>query len=96
MVPLTAGFESEQSLYAGIQWGQLWQGANLRRTLISMGVQCLQQAQGISFMNNYLLVRLRCTCILFSVLDVADFLRLLGHIPVPVSDRKGPEFSSCN
>ncbi|ORY89803.1 general substrate transporter [Leucosporidium creatinivorum] len=53
---IRAGFESEKLLYAGIQWGQLWQGANLRRTLISIGVQCLQQAQGISFMNNYLLV----------------------------------------
>ncbi|KAM0753518.1 general substrate transporter [Meredithblackwellia eburnea MCA 4105] len=39
-------------------WFQLFRGTDRRRTLIGIGMQCLQQGQGISFMNNYLNVTL--------------------------------------
>jgi hypothetical protein len=35
-----------------------FKGANLRRTLIAIGLQSLQQAQGVSFVSNYILVTL--------------------------------------
>lgn len=54
-----SAYEAEKALYSGVEWGQLFKGTNARRTLISIGLQCLQQGQGISFMANYLLVSSR-------------------------------------
>jgi len=51
---IRAAYEAEKALYSGVEWGQLFKGTNARRTLISIGLQCLQQGQGISFMANFL------------------------------------------
>jgi hypothetical protein len=40
-------------------WLECFRGTNLRRTLIVTGVQCLQQAQGNSFMSSYAVVFLQ-------------------------------------
>lgn len=53
---MRVAYETDKALHSGVEWVELFRGSNLRRTLISMGLQCLQQAQGISFMANYLLV----------------------------------------
>jgi sugar porter (SP) family MFS transporter len=39
-----------------VTWAQCFRGVDLKRTLIVLGVQCLQQGQGISFMANYLVI----------------------------------------
>ncbi|ORY89777.1 general substrate transporter [Leucosporidium creatinivorum] len=53
---IRSAYEAEKAMYSGVEWGMLFKGTNTRRTLISIGLQCLQQGQGISFMANYLLV----------------------------------------
>lgn len=45
-------------------------GSNLRRTLIATGVQCLQQAQGSSFMSSYAVV-------FFQAIGIQDEYRIL-------------------
>ncbi|ORY25530.1 general substrate transporter [Naematelia encephala] len=52
------GYEHQRSITSSVSWFQLFRGSDLRRTLIAIGMQCLQQGQGISFMNNYLNVTL--------------------------------------
>ncbi len=42
--------EHEKELTKGVSFFQIFRGSDLRRTLIAIGIQCLQQAQGISFM----------------------------------------------
>ncbi|KAJ9121288.1 hypothetical protein QFC24_004624 [Naganishia onofrii] len=39
-----------------VSWGQCFRGIDRKRTLIVLGIQCLQQGQGISFMANYLVI----------------------------------------
>ncbi|KAF8915492.1 general substrate transporter [Mucidula mucida] len=46
--------QHEKESTKGVSFLQIFRGSDLRRTLIAIGLQCLQQAQGISFMNNYL------------------------------------------
>ncbi|KAK7027536.1 hypothetical protein VNI00_015170 [Paramarasmius palmivorus] len=54
---IRAAYEEEKKLTQGVSIGQIFRGTDLRRTLIAIGLQCLQQAQGISFMN-YLTITL--------------------------------------
>ncbi|ETS81532.1 hypothetical protein PFICI_06534 [Pestalotiopsis fici W106-1] len=44
-----------KSRFSG-NWIECFRGTNLRRTLIATGMQCLQQAQGSSFMSSYAVV----------------------------------------
>lgn len=46
---ISAAYE-EQAKSKSIGWAQLFRGTDRRRTLIAIGMQCLQQGQGISFM----------------------------------------------
>ncbi|KAI0130364.1 general substrate transporter [Xylariales sp. AK1849] len=49
----------DRELYEHTSWPDVFRGPNLRRTLISAGVQCLQQAQGSSFIVQYAVVFLQ-------------------------------------
>lgn len=50
---IAAAYTEMRQLYSGTGWLELFRGANLRRTLIAIGLQSLQQAQGVSFVSNY-------------------------------------------
>lgn len=50
---IAAAYAEMRQLYNGVGWLELFRGANLRRTLIAIGLQSLQQAQGVSFVSNY-------------------------------------------
>src|SRR5689334_12857224 len=52
------GFEQQRQIHHSVSFPQLFRGSDRRRTLVAIGMQCLQQGQGISFMNNYLNVTL--------------------------------------
>ncbi|KAK7943701.1 uncharacterized protein PG986_012814 [Apiospora aurea] len=56
---LVAAEEQDRELYAHSSWADTFTGTNLRRTAISAGVQCLQQAQGNSFIIQYAVVFLQ-------------------------------------
>ncbi|KAK8085298.1 hypothetical protein PG997_006569 [Apiospora hydei] len=56
---LVAAEEQDRELYAHSSWPDTFTGTNLRRTAISAGVQCLQQAQGNSFIIQYAVVFLQ-------------------------------------
>ncbi|KAF9017785.1 putative high-affinity glucose transporter RGT2 [Hymenopellis radicata] len=47
---IRVAYEHEKELTKGVSFFQIFRGSDLRRTLIAIGIQCLQQAQGISFM----------------------------------------------
>ncbi|KAF9017776.1 general substrate transporter [Hymenopellis radicata] len=47
---IRVAYEHEKELIKGVSFLQIFRGSDLRRTLIAIGMQCLQQAQGISFM----------------------------------------------
>ncbi|KAK7036771.1 hypothetical protein VNI00_011437 [Paramarasmius palmivorus] len=47
---IRAAYEEERRLVRGMSIMQLFHGSDCRRTLIAIGVQCLQQAQGVAFM----------------------------------------------
>ncbi|KAK6072591.1 hypothetical protein SCUP234_09141 [Seiridium cupressi] len=49
----------DRELYLHTSWIDVFRGSNLRRTLISAGVQCLQQAQGSGFIVAYSVVFLQ-------------------------------------
>ncbi|KAK6214311.1 Dolichyl-diphosphooligosaccharide-protein glycosyltransferase subunit dad1 [Pestalotiopsis sp. IQ-011] len=51
--------EQDRELYLHTSWADVFRGSNLRRTLISAGVQCLQQAQGSGFIVAYSIVFLQ-------------------------------------
>lgn len=51
--------EQDRELYLHTSWADVFMGPNLRRTLISAGVQCLQQAQGSGFIVAYSVVFLQ-------------------------------------
>jgi hypothetical protein len=53
---MAAVIEEEARVHPGNGWIEMWKGPNLRRTLIAIGMQCLQQAQGISFVASYLVL----------------------------------------
>jgi MFS family permease len=49
----------QEELHRATAWLDCLRGSNLRRTAIVVGVQCLQQAQGSSFIANYSVVFLQ-------------------------------------
>lgn len=49
----------EQENYRATGYMACFQGTNLHRTFIAIGVQCLQQAQGNSFITTYLVIFLK-------------------------------------
>ncbi|BEI83415.1 hypothetical protein CcaverHIS002_0400190 [Cutaneotrichosporon cavernicola] len=55
---IKAAFEEMKALHEGVGVLELFRGANLRRTAIAVGLQCLQQAQGVGFVANYTTVLL--------------------------------------
>ncbi|KAH8884126.1 putative transporter [Thozetella sp. PMI_491] len=55
-VQLLSAAEEENRSHFSNSWFECFKGTNLRRTLIATGVQCLQQAQGTSFMSSYAVV----------------------------------------
>ncbi|OJJ42879.1 hypothetical protein ASPZODRAFT_162068 [Penicilliopsis zonata CBS 506.65] len=54
VLQLQAQLEEEKTLHAASSYLDCFRGTNLRRTIICIGPQALQQAQGISFISNYL------------------------------------------
>ena len=50
---IKAAYEEIRQIQNGSGWAELFQGANLQRTLLAIGLQSLQQAQGVSFVSNY-------------------------------------------
>ncbi|KAF3036647.1 hypothetical protein E8E12_000629 [Didymella heteroderae] len=53
--------DAERSNENAASWADLMHGADLRRLLIAVGVQSLQQAQGSSYMNSYIVSFLTST-----------------------------------
>ena len=51
---LSTAFDEEKSLAKSAGWGDLLRQPDLRRMLIAIGTQALQQAQGSSYMTNYI------------------------------------------
>jgi hypothetical protein len=39
---IRAAYEEMRQLHDGVGWVELFRGANLRRTLVAIGLQCLQ------------------------------------------------------
>lgn len=58
VLEIQAAYLESKRLHDGIGWAELFRGANLRRTLVAIGVQSLQQAQGVAFVSNYIIVTL--------------------------------------
>ncbi|ORX40002.1 general substrate transporter [Kockovaella imperatae] len=58
---LLVAFEEDRLNAKQAGWADLLSGPDLRRALIAIGVQCLQQAQGSSYMNNYIVPFLQDT-----------------------------------
>ena len=92
VLEIQAAYEDSRRLHDGIGWFELFKGANLRRTLIAIGLQSLQQAQGVSFVSNYILVTLVSLGInnpytIVLVLYVVLFVSSLGAFYFP--DRVG-------
>jgi SP family sugar:H+ symporter-like MFS transporter len=50
---IQAAYQEIRAIQNGSGWAELFRGANLRRTLLAIGLQSLQQAQGVSFVSNY-------------------------------------------
>ena len=50
---IQAAYREMRQLHSGTGWAELFRGANLRRTMVAIGLQSLQQAQGVSFVSNY-------------------------------------------
>ncbi|BCS17206.1 uncharacterized protein APUU_10034A [Aspergillus puulaauensis] len=59
LLVIESALEEQRSLAASTTYFDCFRGANLRRTLIAVLVQVMQQIQGNSFMNNYLVVFLQ-------------------------------------
>ncbi|KAL0778842.1 hypothetical protein CaCOL14_005100 [Colletotrichum acutatum] len=51
---LKAQVEEQRELHKATSFRDCFKGTNLRRTVIAMGVQILQQAQGVSFIQNFI------------------------------------------
>jgi hypothetical protein len=51
--------QEEMEAYRATSYLDCVKGSNARRTLIAVGVQCLQQAQGNSFVSTYLVIFLQ-------------------------------------
>jgi SP family sugar:H+ symporter-like MFS transporter len=50
---LAIAFEEEKQTQSSTSWADLLRNPDRRRLLIAVGIQCLQQAQGSSYMNSY-------------------------------------------
>lgn len=50
---LAIAFEEEKQTEKSTSWMDLLRNPDRRRLLIAVGIQCLQQAQGSSYMNRY-------------------------------------------
>ncbi|EMC94423.1 hypothetical protein BAUCODRAFT_35650 [Baudoinia panamericana UAMH 10762] len=70
---LAAAEEQQKMFSAESTWLDCFKGPNLRRTAIAAGVQCLQNAQGNSFMANYSILFLQA----IGMTDVYRILVLL-------------------
>lgn len=93
---LAIAFEEEHKAEGGSGWADVFRMPDLRRMLIAIGIQALQQAQGSSYMNSYVVSFLQgewrqafphysfCS-------SVADHQNhpLLSFFPIPI-----PHFSS--
>ncbi|KAI5478473.1 hypothetical protein MNV49_005114 [Pseudohyphozyma bogoriensis] len=73
----------------------LFKGGDLRRTLISTGTMCLQQGQGSSYMNNYIVLFLQALGLtdVFKIVLILDFLYLAAillsfYLPDKIGRRK--------
>lgn len=53
---MEAALQEQQEISANLTYLDCFRGSNLRRTLIAVLVQVMQQIQGNAFMNNYLVV----------------------------------------
>lgn len=89
---IAAAYAEMRQLHDGVGWLELFRGANLRRTLIAIGLQSLQQAQGVSFVSNYTVTTLIGLGIdnvytIVLVLYVVLFVSSLGAFYLP--DRVG-------
>ncbi|KAJ4204165.1 hypothetical protein NW759_015002 [Fusarium solani] len=60
-------------LHSGVSWLEMFRGANRRRTLVGIGILCLQQAQGVAFVANYTTV----TFISLGIKNVYDMVLVL-------------------
>lgn len=58
---LVASFEEEEQSAKESAWSDLLRNPDRRRLLIAVGIQCLQQAQGSSYMNSYVVSFLQGT-----------------------------------
>ena len=58
VLEIQAAYTDARALYNGSGWFERFKGANLRRTLIAIGLQSLQQGQGVSFVANYTVITL--------------------------------------
>lgn len=54
LAALEQAHQESLSAHGQARWLDCFRGSDLKRTLIVLGVQCLQQGQGIGFMSNYL------------------------------------------
>ena len=58
---LAVAFQEEEQTLKATSWADLLRNPDRRRLLIAVGIQCLQQAQGSSYMNNYVVSFLQGT-----------------------------------
>lgn len=56
-VEIKTAHDAHAALASGHGWLDLFTGSNLRRTLICVGIMCLQQAQGVGFIGAFVLGR---------------------------------------
>jgi DNA-binding transcriptional LysR family regulator len=54
LAALEQAHEEAISAHGQAKWSDCFRGSDLKRTLIVLGIQCLQQGQGIGFMSQYL------------------------------------------
>lgn len=74
-VELLVKAEKEQrELHQASSWADCFKGSNRRRTLIGSGVQCLQQAQGSSFVLSYAVTFLQALGIKANSLEITALL----------------------
>ncbi|KAF4990008.1 hypothetical protein FDECE_14523 [Fusarium decemcellulare] len=53
---IEVAMQHEEENHRATSYADCFKGSNLHRTCIAMGVQCLQQAQGNSFLQSYLVI----------------------------------------
>ncbi|GFZ44306.1 hypothetical protein JCM24511_02028 [Saitozyma sp. JCM 24511] len=55
---IRGSYEQQRRLQHGSSWVALFGKTHRHRTLVAIGLQCLQQAQGVGFLGNYLAITL--------------------------------------